>query len=374
MRVELRSGRGVVGGTGTALDALHAAAGTPITARSTWLQAWVDSFTAYTPTAVLVEGSAGDLDAAVMLAVRPGRFHDEFVSVGHGPSDVIGLPARSAAAAEEAARATAAFLRSRRRPWQLTLRHLAADDLVAPRLAAELRHSRMVPGDVSPVLRAHSGTALRSYVSSGHHRGIRRLRNRMVRHGLDPTVAHLHEAADVRRLLPDLERIYRARDVELGRRSALDHPGQRAFFRRVLEDHAARGDVSLTTLELTGELAAYTLCFVDGASYRMWNCRFDPRWGRYSPGKLAMDEAVAHALEQRCETFDFMRGDEPYKASYANAEDRTVDLFASSGLAGRTALDAFLAARAAARSLDASGGPQAELVRRLRRTAERIRR
>jgi CelD/BcsL family acetyltransferase involved in cellulose biosynthesis len=94
----------------------------------------------------------------------------------------------------------------------------------------------------------------------------------------------------------------------------------------------------------------------------MWNCRFDPHWGKFSPGKLAMDESVANALSSGGKAYDFMRGAEPYKASFANQQAVAVDFHASSGrfLAGQTAL--FLAARARVRHLEAAGGRSSRLV------------
>ena len=60
----------------------------------------------------------------------------------------------------------------------------------------------------------------------------------------------------------------------------------------------------------------------------MWNCRFQPEWAHYSPGRVAMDAAVSHALEVGSTAFDFMRGEESYKASYANAYPRAWDFHA----------------------------------------------
>ena len=77
----------------------------------------------------------------------------------------------------------------------------------------------------------------------------------------------------------------------------------------------------LTTLELQGSLAAFVLCFVEGDAQRMWNTRFDPALERLSPGKLAMEVSVEHALDTGSTVYDFMRGEERYKSSYANHRD-----------------------------------------------------
>lgn len=372
MDVWVREGREALSQSGEALDVLHAVTGAPVTARRTWLQAWVESYPLYQPIVLGVEGSNGGLAAAALLATRRSHGVHQVVACGHGPTDAVSLSALDDTSAVRLADALAVELRRLRAPWRLGIRQLVADDTVAPRLASRLPRAHLVPGDVSPLLRADLGDSLRDYVSSTHHRGISRIRNRMVREGLEPQVRHVRHVEEVMTLLPEVEQVYRRRDEELGRKPALDVSCHRDFFRRVVERHAADGEVCLTTLRLNDELAAYTLCFVDGDVYRMWNCRFDPAWARFSPGKLAVDESVRHALVAGCSAYDFMRGDEPYKDSYANERPTTLDLFASSGpvLAAGTA--AFLGARRRMRQMDQSGGRGAALVARARGLQESL--
>ena len=261
-----------------------------------------------------------------------------------------------------------------RAPWLLSLRQVVPDDRVVPLIGERLRRARTSHGDVSPALVADRGPSLRTYVSSSHHRGIRRIRNRMVRDGLRPLVGHWSAPGDVARLLGEVERVFRDRDRELGRACALDVPAERDFFRSTLLRHAERGEVQLTTLHLDGQLAAYVLCFLEGAAHRMWNCRFDPAWGRFSPGKLAIDESVEHSLSQGAEVYDFMRGSESYKDSYANARPVALELWAASGPVGAAGISAYLAARERLRGLEASSGRASTLALRAKEVLTRARR
>lgn len=372
MGVELLSGREVLERLGTDLDDLHRETGTPVTARRPWLQSWVDSFPEHEPMAVVLRDAEGRIDAAALFATRRQHGADRIVALGDGPSDAAMFPARSTDAADQLAAAVANTFEGRGRAWQLHVRHLVPQDLVAPRLAKRFTRSLMVTGDVSPAMRVSEGASLREYVSKRHPGGIRRIRNRMTREGLAPAVEHLTAYDDVASLLPEMERIFRARDASLGRRSELDGASEGSFFRRVIEVHAARGEVSLTTLKLDSRLAAYTLCFLDGESSRMWNCRFDPAWSRYSAGKLAMDEAVEHAIASGLREFDFMRGEEPYKESYSNTQITAMDLHAWSGSLTRARSVAFLRARETARRMERAGGRPAALVGLLKRVYARL--
>jgi CelD/BcsL family acetyltransferase involved in cellulose biosynthesis len=181
----------------------------------------------------------------------------------------------------------------------------------------------------------------------------------------------LHTASEIAGVRVEVERIFRARDLDVGRTSAMDKPHSRAFFRSVVSRHAEAGQVRLTCVHIDGRLAAYVLCFLDGDVVRMWNCRFDPELGRYSPGKIAMDASVRHALEEGALAYDFMRGEERYKDGYANHREVAVDLSASSHGAIHAAESLALRAHKRLRVVEASGGRAAELAGRVRGVIER---
>jgi len=368
--VVARSGSDVLLRLGHRLDVLHATAQVPITARRTWLQAWIDAYRDFDVLAISLEDPTA-VDAAALLAWRRRRGIRQVVACGHGPSDVVALPSRNAVSAGRLAQELTEHLRQSRGPWRLALRHVTAEDAVIPLLAERLARSHRVPGDRSPILRAESGTVLNDYVTSSHRRGVAGIRNRLVKSGLRPRIEHLSDVTKIDPLLPDMERIYRRRDEAVGRRCALDVPSHLNFFRLVTRRHAVRCEVVLTTVHLDDKLAAYALCFEDGGALRMWNCRFDPQWARYSPGKLAVEESVAHALTSGFTAYDFMRGVERYKLSYANDEARTQDFRAASGVVLSAAEVALVRAREQMIRLEASEGRGAVVVSASRRFRDR---
>jgi CelD/BcsL family acetyltransferase involved in cellulose biosynthesis len=159
----------------------------------------------------------------------------------------------------------------------------------------------------------------------------------------------------------------------LARRSLMDHPHAGPFLRRVVEVHARRGEVELTTLRLDGRLAAYVLCFLDGDAYRMWNCRFDPTWSQYGVGRITNNAALENAVADGCRLFDWMRGEETYKESMANDRVVAADLLAWSGPVVQLT-DVFRQAKEAARRVEARGGAAARAVGVTRAIARRVRR
>jgi hypothetical protein len=84
-----------------------------------------------------------------------------------------------------------------------------------------------------------------------------------------------------------------------------------------------------------------------------------------------MDESVGHALSSGATVYDFMRGLEPYKDSYANSYPRARDLYAASGAMQAAATSAYLTVRARSRGWDAAGGRGARVVRWTRQARQR---
>lgn len=56
---------------------------------------------------------------------------------------------------------------------------------------------------------------------------------------------------------------------------------------------------------------------------------FDARYARYSPGTVIVAHALRRALEAGFRTFDFLRGDEPYKRSFGATPRRGIDATAT---------------------------------------------
>jgi CelD/BcsL family acetyltransferase involved in cellulose biosynthesis len=127
----------------------------------------------------------------------------------------------------------------------------------------------------------------------------------------------------------------------------MDDAHSRSFLEGVVRTFAARRHVVLTTLHMDSRLAAYVLCLIDGDSYRMWHHRFSPEFAHYGTGRLVVDASLAEALaDDGAAEYDWMRGEEQYKSSFANAVVPAEKLRASSALAVRLVADARDSAKA----------------------------
>jgi CelD/BcsL family acetyltransferase involved in cellulose biosynthesis len=312
------------------LDALHQSERVQVTSRGPWLEAWLRHHRWARLLVVVVERD-GEVRACAPLAARRVRGRWQVVPVGDGPSDVVRLPARDGDAADLLAVGIAGALATLGGAWTLRLRHLDPNERVLAPLRRQLQHSVVVPGEVSPLLHLGEDRTLRPYLSRNAYQQLRRRRNRLAREGVAVRLDVLRRPEDVMAALPEVIRVHRARDLQLGRASAVDGHSTGPFFSDLLVRLAKRGEMELVVLYLDERLAAYVVVLVDGPVRRMWNCRFDPAWSAYGPGRLALQTALESALaDDSCQVFDWMRGTEEYKAQMSDDSWRAVDLHACS--------------------------------------------
>ena len=351
---------------GAGLDALHDVTGVHLMGRRTWLAACARHDAAYAPLAVLVPGADG-LDAAAPLGTRRRAGVRELVLLGHGRSDAAALPARTPGAADALAGEVRRLLDLCGGPWRLTLRHLPAGDPVVDRLAALLPHARVEPDEVSPRLVIDPARPrLRDYVSKHYVKNRRRGAEKLAALGTPVEVGITVDAADVAAALPEITRICRERDREMHRTSIVDAPAGGRFFADVVADHAARGEILLLTCRVGGELGGYALCLYDRDVIRVWNCRFDPRWGAFGIGQICRAGLIEHAIGKGLHAVDWLLGDEPYKEGLSNDRVPAVDLFAASNAALAAATDVALRVRAEARRATADDAAPPRWVRVVR--------
>lgn len=346
---------------GEAFDELTAAVGCPVTARRTWLQAWVDCYAPTWTAWVPVVERDGLLLAAAPLARRRRAGLLQVRGIGFGRTDDVRLPVRDAGAAAALADAVADGLHGRG-PWVLDIEQLPVDDPVVDALVRRLPGARLVPGDGMPTVHVVDRDP-RAYLSKNSRKALAKIANRLKAAGLAPEVRWSRDAAEVAALLPEMAAVHRARDADMGRRSDHSDPRAAAFYEQVALRHAERGEVEVLTVRLGGDLAAYVLGFRDGRALRSWDNRLAPRWAEYSAGRLANTEALTHVVTTAdLDELDWMRGEEPYKLQTATEVVPTVSLRAWSSPSVRRLDDAVERAREAKRSSPAVGRAWAALA------------
>ena len=85
------------------------------------------------------------------------------------------------------------------------------------------------------------------------------------------------------------------------------------FFRDVADTMAGRGWLRLGVLNVDGEDAAVLFGFAYEGTFALYNAAYDVALATLSVGIACHAYAIRSAIEEGLHTYDFLRGDEPYK-------------------------------------------------------------
>ena len=127
------------------------------------------------------------------------------------------------------------------------------------------------------------------------------------------TVERLDELQPAMDILIDL---HSRRRASLGEKSCFASKRFHAFFREVMPKLLRQGRLQFQWLELDGRAAAAECVLLDGGISYMYQGGIDPAAAEHQPGKLIQLRMMRQMIKGGVLAFDFLRGDEPYKARF----------------------------------------------------------
>ncbi len=152
-------------------------------------------------------------------------------------------------------------------------------------------------------------------LSKSHRKQVRRFERRM----RDEGKAEFHLVRDEEELNRGMEILV---DLHQRRRQSLGEPGCFAnasfagFISDMTRDMLASGHLQLGWLEIDGARAAAELQLAGGGVTYAYQAGVNPDLLDEEPGRIINIATLRHAIEQGHTGFDFLRGDEPYKAHW----------------------------------------------------------
>jgi CelD/BcsL family acetyltransferase involved in cellulose biosynthesis len=111
--------------------------------------------------------------------------------------------------------------------------------------------------------------------------------------------------------------------------------GKGEEFQTAWMHHAAyKGWLWMNMLVADGKPVGCVYAMKFGSTCYFYQAGMDPSASSLSPGTILVAKLIERAIEEGCTTFDFMRGDEPYKRRWKPTHERTNHriLLASSGV------------------------------------------
>jgi CelD/BcsL family acetyltransferase involved in cellulose biosynthesis len=155
-------------------------------------------------------------------------------------------------------------------------------------------------------------------------RDVRRLERDLL--GTDRVVLHSVSRLDELRLAMDiLVELHQRRRIMLGEEGCFASARFLDFYYGVVPDLLCRGQVQFHWLELDGKAVAAEYQLVGSGILYAYQAGVNPDALAHEPGKLINLAILRQAIERGYRAFDFLRGDEPYKARFGARPRPTVE-------------------------------------------------
>jgi CelD/BcsL family acetyltransferase involved in cellulose biosynthesis len=112
------------------------------------------------------------------------------------------------------------------------------------------------------------------------------------------------------------------------------------FQRAWMAEGIQSGKVIMNRLVCDGQSVGSVYAMKQGTTCYFYQAGMDPAAASLSPGTILVSKMIEHAIELGCTTFDFMRGDEPYKRRWKPNRERINSriLIAPQTVLGRTGM------------------------------------
>ena len=136
------------------------------------------------------------------------------------------------------------------------------------------------------------------------------------------------DGKEVEAAMGELFRLHAMRSDQKGVHSRFLSPRAMRFHRKVAALLFGEGILRLRLLAQGESAIAAAYCFSHGNRMTFFQTGMDPAWKKRSAGAILVNMAVREAFETGLQEFDFLKGEEPYKALWANAVRRDYRLSA----------------------------------------------
>jgi CelD/BcsL family acetyltransferase involved in cellulose biosynthesis len=299
-----------------------------------WMSTWWKHFGKGQLAVIAVRDAAGRLAAvapfyisrssAGLGARRLGFLADEHV--GSDYLNVLADPGFGEAAVEEIART----LFAHHRLWDYIELRDAADSPLSAALTARLlsRGMRVIESTRRVCRYIPLPPTFEKYLS-GIGTGLRanyRRRWRALQGEHQAECMAISDVTGLQRHFPALIALHRMRFAQRAAESAFLAPRVPEFNAEAMRVLAAQGFVRLFLLKAGGEAVAALYGFSVGRTFQFYQCGMHPGWARYGLGQVLIGNAIEQTIAAGHSTFDFLRGDEAYKAQWADCARETTAL------------------------------------------------
>jgi CelD/BcsL family acetyltransferase involved in cellulose biosynthesis len=168
---------------------------------------------------------------------------------------------------------------------------------------------------------------------------LRRYARRLEQEAPGPVTTRLVvDPGDADSTLDDLARLHQQVRTAQGQAGAFRSPALVAFHHLAARRFLEAGRLRLYRLEVADQAIAVLYCVRHSDVVSFYTTGYDPAFARFGPGRALMAHAIGAAIAEGATEFDFLRGDEEYKAQWGARTRHDLRLVVPIGSRGRLLL------------------------------------
>lgn len=278
-----------------------------------WLKNWLDHFSSSSRLTTIVIREGHDL-VGIFPLIRGRALWSPLRTAGTGPSDYLGPLVVDESKSIEDALANA--LNDLAKTNLVDLHQMPNDHPFAKTLASELslEQARCLVLDLPPTFEEYV-----SSLSKSLRYDVRRLGGKALK----------EKGATVEWVTPETVDGFSEQFFELHRLrwKSRGLPGaffgkNEAFQRNWMRIAVQDGTFVMNRLVSEGKAVGCVYAMMNGRTCFFYQAGMDPEASSLSPGTILVAKMIERAIDHGCQTFDFMRGDEPYKRRWKPNRER----------------------------------------------------
>lgn len=241
--------------------------------------------------------------------------------------DILAVPEMHAEVVEAFAR----YLRHAQNEWDLL--DLSDIDSQSPTLAALQRYfavsryvSEVRPGSACPTITFERGSTFEGFLKGSSRRENYKRRKKQLEKQPGFSLECIEHPAKLAGPFGEFLQLHALRWAEEGGSDGIEGAEVEAFHRESAALLAERGKLRLFMMRVGGRPVASLYALRQGDTFSYYQAGRDPEWQKMSVGLVMLVETFKRAIEEGAATYDFLRGEEPYKADWNNNLRTTVSL------------------------------------------------
>jgi CelD/BcsL family acetyltransferase involved in cellulose biosynthesis len=270
---------------------------------------------------VLTFREANRLVGVIPLFLHEWEGRRQLTLVGSGISDYLEPPIRPELASKAACHVTKYLAESS--DWDIcNWQDLSENTSLLPCPGAKTLAARAIPDlPCSEIVMDRPFAQYWSERPAGLRRNVRRYRQKA--EATSPVETRTLES-DYQSCLDALIRLHSARWREHGEPGMIAANRSAAFLRDAVAQLASRQMVKFFVLHFQNQMAAVILAFPYRETIYAYLSAFDPAHASFGFGRILLFDALQYAFDNGFQSWNFLRGDEPYKFEWgAHAIQKT---------------------------------------------------